>query len=192
MKLRYYMRGLGIGVLVTAILMSVTLDGKTEKLTDAEIIERAKELGMEEKYESTVLSDTLPENAEETEKETEPEEEIGQEEDVTADSEQIQEIVTDVPKEPESSEKPENPDEPEIPEKPEAPAETVQITVQGGDGSMTVASKLKAAGMIEDVAAYDKFLCRNGYDKKICTGTHTIPVGATEEEIAKIITTRSR
>ncbi|MBE5882252.1 MAG: endolytic transglycosylase MltG [Lachnospiraceae bacterium] len=164
MKLRYYMRGLGIGILVTAILMSVTLDGKTEKLTDAEIIERAKALGMEEKYETTVLSETVSENEAEKAKE----EELQQESEAAEEEpEEMQEIVTDEP-------------------------ETVQITVQGGDGSMTVSRKLKDAGMIDDVVAYDKFLCNNGYDKKICTGTHTIPVNATEEQIAQIITSRAR
>ncbi|MBQ7359670.1 MAG: hypothetical protein IJW63_06230 [Lachnospiraceae bacterium] len=54
MKLRYYMRGLGIGVIVTAILMGIALGGDKEKLTDAEIMARARELGM---VESSVLAD---------------------------------------------------------------------------------------------------------------------------------------
>ena len=196
MKLRYYMRGLGIGILVTAILMGVSLEGKTEKLTDAEIIERAEALGMEQKYESTVLADTVSENEAEDENEavkeneTEliepdvPEDEVQEiETDVT---EEVQEIETDVTGE-EVQEI-----ETDVPEEIQEITETVQITVQGGDGSQTVARKLKDAGVIDDVVAYDKYLCKNGYDKRICTGTHTIPVGASDEEIAKIITTRAR
>lgn len=45
MKRKYYMRGLGLGVLVTAILCAVALPKKTEPMTDAEVIARAKELG---------------------------------------------------------------------------------------------------------------------------------------------------
>ncbi len=45
MKRKYYMRGMGIGVLVTAILCAVALPKKTEPMTDEEIIARAKELG---------------------------------------------------------------------------------------------------------------------------------------------------
>ena len=63
MKLRYYMRGLGIGIFVTAILMALTIHGKTERLTDEQIIERAEALGMEMKYSSDVLADTVSENA---------------------------------------------------------------------------------------------------------------------------------
>lgn len=45
MKRKYYMRGLGIGVLVTAILCAVALPKQTEPMTDEEVIARAKELG---------------------------------------------------------------------------------------------------------------------------------------------------
>ena len=53
MKLKYYMRGLGIGILMTAIIMSVAYAGRDE-MTDEEIKARAKELGM---VESMVLSE---------------------------------------------------------------------------------------------------------------------------------------
>ena len=52
MKLRYYLRGLGIGIIVTAIIMSFTR--QPEKLTDAQIKMRALELGM---VEESVLAD---------------------------------------------------------------------------------------------------------------------------------------
>lgn len=48
MNLKYYLRGLGIGVVVTAVIMSITLGGRKETLSNAEIRERAKELGMVE------------------------------------------------------------------------------------------------------------------------------------------------
>ena len=47
MKLKYYLRGLGVGIICTAIIMGIALSGnKKETLTDAEIIERARLLGM--------------------------------------------------------------------------------------------------------------------------------------------------
>ena len=52
MKLKYYLRGLGIGVVVTAIIMSIT--SKPVELTDAQIKMRAAELGM---VEESVLAD---------------------------------------------------------------------------------------------------------------------------------------
>ena len=45
MKRKYYMRGLGIGVIVTAILCSIAVSRKEPAMTDEEIIARAQELG---------------------------------------------------------------------------------------------------------------------------------------------------
>ena len=45
MKLKYYLRGLGIGIVVTAFIFMIT-SGKKEELSDAEIRERAAQLGM--------------------------------------------------------------------------------------------------------------------------------------------------
>lgn len=174
------MRGLGIGILVTVVLMGVTMNGRTEKLSDAEIIERAKALGMEEQYETTVLAETISDNRTEeaagsdTISENRAEKKPGKVPSEEKKQETVQEAGEEQTKDEEQS------------------AETVQITVYGGEGSQAVARKLKEAGLIEDISAYDKFLCSNGYDKKICTGKHTLPVGASEKEIAEIITTREK
>ncbi len=58
MDLKYYLRGLGVGIVVTALIMGIasSVDSK-EALSDDEIRERARALGMVE--ESTVLADTL-------------------------------------------------------------------------------------------------------------------------------------
>ena len=51
MERRYYLRGLGVGIAVTAVIMGV-MTSRDAKMTDREVIARAKELGM---VESTVL-----------------------------------------------------------------------------------------------------------------------------------------
>lgn len=48
MKLKYYLRGLGIGIIVTAVIMGVSSGSGKETLSDREIMERAAELGMVE------------------------------------------------------------------------------------------------------------------------------------------------
>lgn len=55
MNLKYYLRGLGVGIVVTAVIMGIALGGKKQELSNDEIKERARELGMIE--ESTVLAD---------------------------------------------------------------------------------------------------------------------------------------
>ena len=54
MKLKYYLRGIGIGVILTALIMGFALGGRKTTISDAEVIERAKKLGM---VQGGVLSD---------------------------------------------------------------------------------------------------------------------------------------
>lgn len=54
MERKYYLRGLGIGIAVTAIIMGIALAGD-KTMTDDEIIARARELGM---VENTVLTNS--------------------------------------------------------------------------------------------------------------------------------------
>ena len=54
MERKYYLRGLGLGIAVTAVSMGIALSGN-RSMTNEEIIARAKELGL---VENTVLSDT--------------------------------------------------------------------------------------------------------------------------------------
>lgn len=61
MEKKYYFRGLGLGIIVTAVIMGIALSGggKKEKMTDDEVIARAKELGMIE--DSTLLESSQEE-----------------------------------------------------------------------------------------------------------------------------------
>ena len=47
MEKKYYFRGLGLGIIVTAVIMGIALSGgKEREMTDEEVIARAKKLGM--------------------------------------------------------------------------------------------------------------------------------------------------
>ena len=62
MKLRYYLRGVGTGILVTAIIMGIALGGQNNSMTEEQIKEKAKELGMvEESLLSEVAEDVQDE-----------------------------------------------------------------------------------------------------------------------------------
>lgn len=59
MNLKYYLRGLGIGVIVTAVIMLVLSSQNTRTLTDEEIKQKARALGMVEQ-EGTLSEMALP------------------------------------------------------------------------------------------------------------------------------------
>lgn len=46
MKLRYYLRGLGLGIVITTVFFAVSRPGHA--MSDQEVMKRAKELGMVE------------------------------------------------------------------------------------------------------------------------------------------------
>lgn len=203
MKRRYYMRGIGISMIVTAILMGVATGGK-DSLSDEEIKKRALQLGMVEEK-NTVLSDlknqesssptivydedeqqeseNVPESTEPAESEEVPEStEAIESEEVPESTEPIE--TEEIPESTAANENTEDADGTE-------PAETVTITVVKGDSSVSVSRDLEEAGLVESAKDFDRYLCNNGYDKRISVGTYEIPIGTSEEKIAKIIT-RSR
>lgn len=72
---------------------------------------------------------------------------------------------------------------------PEDP-ESVTFVIQKGQSSDTVSRGLAEVGLVEDASEFDQYLQTNRYAGTIHAGTFQIPINATQEEIAKIITGR--
>ena len=213
MKLKYYLRGLGIGMAVTALILGISFSGRqgqeAQTLTDEQIRERASELGMVDSSELTLAAlqnsaqpqTTMePEVTEESETMTEPEAtaepETATEPEATAEPEMT--TKPEVTAEPEMTTKPETTAEPEMTTKPEATKEPelitapeqsqTTITIKKGSDSGSVSRVLYEAGLVENAKAFDNYLCNNGYSRSINPGIYEIAPGTSEEEISKIIT----
>ena len=65
----------------------------------------------------------------------------------------------------------------------------ISVHISGGS-SYAVAKALENAGAVADAAAFDRYLCTKGYDRRLSTGDFRIPAGAGEEEIALILMRR--
>ncbi len=181
MKLRYYMRGIGICMIVTTLLLGAANDGK-ETLTDEEIKIRAAQLGMVEEK-AIVLSDLREEK--ENEEAAQTKQETGEE--------TVEEAVSDSRTNAESLEPDESITESTMETVGEAAienaeADTVTLVIQSGASSSSVSHDLARAGLISDADEYDRYLCTNGYDKVVRMGTYQIPMGSSREEITEIIT----
>ena len=201
MKLKYYLRGLGIGMAVTALILGISFSGRqgqeAQTLTDEQIRERASELGMVDSSELTLAAlqnsaqpqTTMePEVTEEsetmTEREATAEPETTTEPEATAEPEMTTKPETTA--EPEMTTKPEATKEPELITAPEQSQTT--ITIKKGSDSGSVSRVLYEAGLVENAKAFDNYLCNNGYSRSINPGIYEIAPGTSEEEIAKIIT----
>ena len=200
MKIRFYLRGLGLGILVTSIFFLIC-GRSSQTMSDEMIKARAKELGMTE---SMVLAELATQEAEEVSKTEETVQEVIEAEDITGET--VTETVaetneTDNTEEMASEENEEedvltseeasveevSEEEVVLAESSAGNTEPVSIMVNRGDGSDTVSKRLQEAGLVADAYEYDKYLMANGYDKRIGAGEHIIPAGATWEEIAKVL-----
>ena len=200
MKLRYYLRGLGIGIFVTALILGITSE-PGRPLTDAEIRAKALTLGMVDS-ESRTLSNSgndaasagstpQPTNTPGTTVTTEPgESTLPEKSTAPTESPSPEASVTPTVEptvEPSASPEPQRTEEPQTAPPATSGEETVTILIVRGDSSYTVSRRLEEAGLVESAGEFDSYLVNNGYSKTVRTGTYQIPLNATWEEIAKMI-----
>lgn len=181
MNLKFYLRGLGIGIVVTALLLSLSARNQSD-LTDEEIKARAAELGMVEQKVLSDISTPKQEVAEATKPTKEPV--------VTAEpeAEPTEEPITEPTAEP--TQAPEAEPEATVTQAPQEPSdqsEVITLTIVSGETSWSISQALYEAGVVESASDFDTYLCQNGYDKTIRTGTFEISKSATYDEIAKKI-----
>lgn len=182
MKLKYYLRGLGIGILITVIVMTLASLGQKKELTDEEIIARAEELGMVKQEKTGSILDSFPDSAPEEGQDL-PEDDSG--------------VGNGPGEDPPSSSSPEDGDETggengnlqdsaaDQPQDPQRPL--VAVDVGAGEYSDRISKKLLELGLIDDAEAFNHYLVESGRDDLIAAGTHLIPQGASYEEISKIL-----
>lgn len=183
MKLKYYLRGLGIGIVVATLVLGIVL-GKKEHLSDAQIRERAAQLGMVSENSVLVKHDSNTEEMKEiSPNSAKQEKQIVSTNSISSDKLELPEIGNkDDEVEDGQASKDENK------EKAEYADNTVSIVIESGQSSVSVAKACKELGLIKDVAEFDRFLCSKGYDRRIVAGTHEITIGATEDQIGQAIT----
>lgn len=210
MKLRYYLRGIGAGIIFTAIIYSFIIIPRRDTMTDDEIIKAAKELGMVEKttYDlSGILSTSTPAPTE-TPLPTETPAPTDTPTPTTAQS------PTDTPT-PTESQSPTDMPTPSITTTPmvsPTPTETlistpmptdkptttitptpktesnIKITIKSGMTSEEFTNELYKYGLIDDTKAFNQYLSKNGYDEDIRVGTFYFNIGMSYKEIADIVT----
>lgn len=202
MNLKYYLRGLGLGIIITAVIMGLATGGKREALTNEEIIARAKSLGMVEnkvltEYTEEVKNGEVQESTDNEvvnagtkavkEQEMLSMDETEKEADDTADSKDtLNDLDTD------SAEA--DPDRAledgaagiEDVEA-EEPEPTI-FSVKKGEAPYSICKRLVEIDLISSADDFDTYLLNNGYDRKIVAAEYKIPSGASEEDIATIIT----
>lgn len=184
MKLKYYLRGLGVGIVVTAVILTIA-NHLGNKMSDEDIIKRAAKLGMVMKEDESLFPPTEPETT--TPEPTSP---SPTEQDTTAvkpaePKTKTPEPTTPVPTEPETTTP--------VPAEPQTSGvviHTATITVTSGMYSEAVSQKLEEAGIVKNWREFNEYLTSNGYAERLQTGTHSFNSEMDFNEIAEILVSR--
>lgn len=211
MRLKYFLRGVGIGILVTTIILTAT-HASERRMSDSEVIDRAIELGM-----SFSASHSGQQSG--TEEASTDESSTGQEtsgDDVMDDLQHDGETETEMGSQSPSETVSESTSDGEASPGKESEAVTgmttqaitetttelttennnagsaagvmnnevtCTINITKGMSSRTVCDMLKQNGIIEDAADFDRYLIKTGYDDKIRVGEVEVNSGMTYEEL---------
>ena len=186
MKLKYYLRGLGIGIIVTTVILAVSFSKKEIKMSDEEIMARAAQLGM-------VMQETETTEQGDTEQDPDGTDTGAKTEVVTEQtaSELLEERTAAEDVAAEAQEDSANTDEETQAQQEAAGAENpsgvYRLVIQKGDVCRIVCEKLAENGVISDAETFRQYLSQIGYASNMRVGNYDIPYGLSNEEIAKIL-----
>ncbi|MGN0312775.1 MAG: hypothetical protein ACI4CC_08365 [Lachnospiraceae bacterium] len=181
MKFKYYLRGAGVGIIVTTLIFTIALLRYQPTLSADEIRKQASKLGM------VMQEETASGNAESKQAVKEDSQQPTDILDSKEDSKSESKEDNDVTKEPEKDV--DSKDTTASEEKEEVEVTTIRFVVRGGQFSDVVSNNLAEKGLVPDGEEYNKWLMRHHYDQDILPGVYYIKSDATFKEIAEILTT---
>lgn len=204
MKFKYYLRGCGLGILITVFILIIALQSRGGVMTDEKVMERAAELGM-------VMAEDARENPQQMKETEESTQQSTQQAKPVVNTEQTDKKQTSDVKKQDSekgdtqksnsqksnsqksnSEKDtqkKNIQEKET-QKEQDGDKVISFTVKGGEYCRAISENLYEAGLVADAEEFRKFMQDNDYDNMIRVGTFELKKGMTYKEIAKVLTTK--
>jgi len=191
MKRKYYLRGLGFGILITVFVFVFT---NHSGLSDEEIIKRAGELGYVKAEEQTSpsigLKDLLETETPVPTKKPEATPTEIPEVSITPEVSPTEIPVATEEPEPTIQPTPTATATPTPTEAPEVSVLTVTIVVEPGNTAMAVCDKIEAAGILQDGTKLRDYLVAHNLADYINVGSYTLSDNMSLEEIAHMITGR--
>lgn len=190
MRLKYYLRGLGLGIIFAVIIMMIGFHDNKQSMSDTEIIEKAKTLGMVEakNISGTVAdeynsekTDSSAANSDASSQKAETEQHSQMQDSQTAQEDTQQEDTQQEDTQPAADVKQETVE-------PQDAVTTYTISVTSQDTCRTIAEKLKALNLVDDAEQFRIYMGQKGADHFIADGEHVIPQGASYDDIITILT----
>lgn len=169
MKLKYYLRGLGTGILVTTIILMIAFSAKSDNYNKVNLAEKETESTTTTEKTSKNKSETKTTNIKSSDKETTTVEATTTAEATTTIEATTREIAT-----------------PEVTTALPQHVE-VMLDIYSGMSSNQVARQLESLGVIKNNEEFNDYLCDNNMQNKIKVGQYKISQGSSYEDIASMI-----
>ncbi len=190
MKFKYYLRGIGIGVVVTTFIFMIliSIHKNEEKMDSASQnnMESKTVAAAEDDTEKKAQSDATPSKQiskedKDVEKDTRPKENTKPKEDAKPKADTGKDQNTETETQQTETEEDETENE---------SSDKVRFEISGGEFSDVICRKLQEEGLISDAKEFNQFLIEKDYDNSILPGIYDIPRDATYEEIAVLLTSK--
>ena len=214
MKVRYFLRGLGVGIIFSAVVLLAAYKTNPPQMTDQQIKSRAKELGLIEgnKQDDSIeklFSDTTSETAQDTQEQSVKENEDSavdtkknHSENNAKDAKEMTAEDASKKKEIEQTEtsadgkqigaeqKQANSEENDFldNENNTEAGDSITITIYRGMSSEAVSEQLEKNNIIDDATQFNEYLCKKGYASRLITGKYQFSKEETYNSIVKKIT----
>lgn len=197
MKLKYYLRGIGTGMIVTTLILAISFSFRKPEMTDEEIRQRAQTLGMVMQEDSQTTEEKKVQETEEQGTMMPPADTqaTGQEAPSAGTPTAEQEVLP-----PDAGTTAQTPQEPAQPDNAQGTPEngvsadqsgetggSFHLVIESGDVCRIVCEKLQKNGLIADAQAMRSHMSELGYANSIRAGAYEIPYGLTMEEVAQVI-----
>ena len=186
MNVKSYLKGIGVGMIVASLILIIA--GNMNKVSDEDVIARAKELGY---VQSTSVSQ--PEVVDNTSSNTEQKKiEDSDKVESTENNDANTDNATDSVNADNATETANTTNDTTVSDDSDKTAdnnatssETVKVEIKSGMSSESAALAVKNGGLVESDTEFNKYLCSEGYDKRLRVGSFEIPKDADFETIAK-------
>lgn len=180
MRIKYYLRGLGTGILVTTIIITIS-----NSIRDNE--EKMKQITGQPStgayYQTKSLSDEESKSAQESTDASHVRETSSPGESAGSTGAQTQATAASKPAA--TTAPSAEPTSPRVPT--QSVTSEIVISFNSVSSSESASKLLEDAGIVDDWREFNTFLVNNGYDRKISNGTFTFMGNETYEEIAELI-----
>lgn len=172
MRLKYYLRGLGLGIIFTCVILMIFSNGNKSK--DTSVDENSNGIELTE-----AVGNDFDSNGEEAQNVTDESnnneidsnsnnetQNLDENMNKPADDLNVNEITGDSG---------------------DLESEYVSLVIEQGDIARDIAEKLYEDGIIDDVEAFRKYLGETGVSHTLHAGEYQIKVGSTYEEIVEVL-----